>query len=101
MPEERIKEFWASHPEISKDEIYTTPDFYTSDTTDSKSERIPLAFRCEHCGRKCEGKQGLGAHQKYCFRRPVNRIGSKSDKYIQKLKQSRALKSRAKVATIG
>ncbi len=32
---------------------------------------------------------------------PVNRIGSKSDKYIQKLKQSRALKSRAKVVTIG
>ena len=52
MPEELIKEFWASHPEISKDEIYTTPDFYTSDTTDSKSERIPLALRCEHCGRK-------------------------------------------------
>ena len=101
MPEELIEEFWASHPEISKDEIYTTPDFYTSDTTDSKSKRIPLAFRCEHCGRKCEGKQGLGAHQKYCFRRPVNRIGSKSDKYIQKLKQYRALKSRAKVVTIG
>ena len=31
----------------------------------------------------------------------MNRIGSKSDKYIQKLKQSRALKSRSEVVTIG
>ena len=52
MPEELIKEFWASHPEISKDEIYATPDFYTSDTTEPESERIPLARRCEHCNNK-------------------------------------------------
>ena len=71
------------------------------DTTDTESERLPLAIRCEYCGRKCENKQGLGAHQRYCFRKPVNRIGSKSDKYIQKLKQSRALKSRSEVVTIG
>ena len=31
----------------------------------------------------------------------MNRIGSKSDKYIQKLKQPRALKSRSEVVTIG
>ena len=94
MPNELIEEFWKSHPEIPRDEVYTTPDFYTPDTTDTESERLPLAIRCEYCGRKCENKQGLGAHQRYCFRKPVNRIGSKSDKYIQKLKQSRALKNR-------
>ena len=101
MPKELIEEFWKSHPEIPRDEVYTTPDFYTPDTTDTESERLPLAIRCEYCGRKCENKQGLGAHQRYCFRKPVNRIGSKSDKYIQKLKQSRALKSRFEVVTIG
>ena len=68
---------------------------------ESVSERIPLAFRCEHCGRKCKNEQELKVHQNQCFRKPVNRTGSKSDKYIQKLKQSRALKSRAKVVTIG
>ena len=43
MPEELIEEFWKSHPEIPRDEVYTTPDFYSPDTTDTESERIPLA----------------------------------------------------------
>ena len=55
--EELIEELWKSHPEIPRDEVYTTPDFYTPDTTDTESERLPLAIRCEYCGRKCENKR--------------------------------------------